>query len=346
MTYTQSNSPKHYTQLSAEDRGIIDALHRTKGFSIRKIATRLHRAPSTISRELHRGKIRQLTTDYLPYQVYFADTAQILHEQRCQHDYCRLHLQGCWQFFFNWLTAKVKQTKFRLQSMDGYCHLFKRRYPFHACPSTPTVYRYLNRGLLDLDNTILPEKLRRHIKHAGRHRDRRNKRLAGTSIEQRPQAVNQRQTFGDWEGDLVKGKRVVNEPALLTLTERKSRYELIYKLPDYHAKTCLNALQRVINTKGADWFHSITFDNGSEFALLDHVKGTQIYYCHPYTPSERGSNENANGLIREFIPKGVSLHYFSKQYIHETQNVLNGRLRKRLGYRSAADVFQQFSRPR
>ncbi|QVI35586.1 IS30 family transposase [Lacticaseibacillus chiayiensis] len=346
MTQDKFNSTRHYTQLTAEDRGVIEGLHHTKGFSIRKIAARLHRAPSTISRELNRGKTRQLRSNYLSYEAYYADTAQILHEQRCQHDYCQLHLKGRWHFFFNWLTAKVKKAKFRLQSIDGYCHLFKRLYPAHACPSTPTVYRYLDRGLLPLDNTILPEKLRRHIKHAGRHRDRRNKRLAGTSIEQRPQAVNERKTFGDWEGDLVKGKRVVNEPALLTLTERKSRYELIYKLPDYHAQTCLDVLQRVINSKGAKWFHSITFDNGSEFALLDRVKGTQIYYCHPYTPSERGSNENANGLIRELIPKGISLHHFSKTYIHEAQKVLNGRLRKSLGYRSAADVFQQFSQPR
>ncbi|WP_263405107.1 IS30 family transposase [Schleiferilactobacillus harbinensis] len=87
-------------------------------------------------------------------------------------------------------------------------------------------------------------------------------------------------------------------------------------------------------------FHSIIFDNGSELALLDQVKGTKIYYCHPCTPSERGSNENANGLICEFIPKGISLHKFSKKLIREVQDVLNGRLRKSLGYRSASAALQ------
>lgn len=344
MTHDQFNSTKHYTQLTAEDRGEIEALHHTDGFSIRRIAAKLHRNLSTISRELHRGQVRQLSPEYLPYFDYFAPTAQTLHEQRCHHDYLNLHLKGRWRRFFHWLAAKVKKIRFRRQSIDGYVHLFKRLYPDSDCPSTPTVYRYIDRGLLPVDNTVLPEKLRRHIKHPGRHHLRQNRRLAGVSIDQRPLVVNERKTFGDWEGDLVKGKRVVNEAALLTLTERQTRYELIYKIPDYHAQTCLNALQWIINTKGAELFHSITFDNGSEFALLDQVHGTQIYYCHPYTPCERGSIENANGLIREFMPKGVSLHHFSEAYVQETQTVLNERLRKSLDYRSSAEVFHRLSR--
>lgn len=115
------------------------------------------------SRELHRGQVRQLSPEYLPYFDYFAPTAQTLHEQRCHHDYLDLHLKGRWRRFFHWLAAKVKKNRFRRQNIDGYVHLFKRLYPDADCPSTPTVYRYLDRGLLPFDNTVLPEKLRRHI---------------------------------------------------------------------------------------------------------------------------------------------------------------------------------------
>ena len=343
MTHSQSNSPKHYTQLNAEERGMIDALYHTHELSYHEIAAEINRSASTVKREIDRASVRQLHSNRLPFHDYFADAAQAQHEKLRHHDYRKMHVQGRWRSFFNWLVAKVRKDHagFREQSVDGYVHLFERVYPDIPCPSTPTVYRYIDDDLLPLDNTDLPEKLRRRVKKPGRKHDRQNKRLVGTSIEERPEAVNERKTFGDWEGDLVKGKRTVNEPALLTLTERETRYELVFKIPNYHAETCRQALQWVVDTQGADLFHSITFDNGSEFALLDQVQDTQIYYCHPYTPSERGSNENANGLLREFIPKGVSLHHFSKEFVHHMQVVLNERLRKILSYHSPAEAFRE-----
>lgn len=188
-------------------------------------------------------------------------------------------------------------------------------------------HQYLFRWL---DSRILKEHLRRQVKGYHHNHDRRNKKLAGTLIEQRPEVVNKRQTYGDWEGDLVKGKLSMNELALLTLTERRKRLALIYKLLDYHAQTCLRAFQWVLDQHEAGLFRSITFDNGPEFALLNQVKGIRIYYCHPYTPSERGSDENVGGLIRKFIPKGISLYKFGKKLIREFQDVLNGRLRRLL----------------
>lgn len=339
MTQHQSNSTRQYTQLTPEDRGMIDALYHSDDCSIRMIAQEIGRSPSTVSRELKRGTVQQMDSQRLYYRDYYADAAQILHDKRRANSRPHGLLVKC-HHFFQWLDNRVKKEHFRRQSIDGLVHLYQQLFPHRACPATSTVYRYIDQGLLKIDNMDLPEKLRRHIKGHHRNHDRKNKKIAGTSIEQRPKVVNERQTYGDWEGDLVKGKRTVNEPALLTLTERRTRFELIYKIPDYHAQTCLQALQWVLDHHGAGLFHSITFDNGSEFALLNQVKGTKIYYCHPYTPSERGSNENANGLIREFIPKGISLHKFSKKLIRKVQDVLNGRLRKSLGYRSASAALQ------
>lgn len=125
----------------------------------------------------------------------------------------------------------------------------------------------------------------------------------------------------------------------MTLTERRTRYEIIVKIPDYHADTCLNTLQATIN-QHPNYFKTITFDNGSEFKLLDQVQGAQIYFAHPYSPWERGSNENQNGLIREYIPKGLSLHGFSEDDIAKVQDALNQKHRRTLGYANAAELIE------
>ncbi|KRK97768.1 transposase IS30 family protein [Secundilactobacillus odoratitofui DSM 19909 = JCM 15043] len=112
----------------------------------------------------------------------------------------------------------------------------------------------------------------------------------------------------------------------MTLTERLSRFEIIVKIPDYHAETCRDILQAILNEYSTEKFHSITFDNGCEFSLMNQVDGTQIYFAHSYTPWERGSNENQNSLIREFIPKGKSLRAYDEHYIAQIQDPLNHRL--------------------
>ena len=172
-------------------------------------------------------------------------------------------------------------------------------------------------GVLHLNNGDLPAKLRRRIKGNHKVHVRMKKKNLGTSIDERPSFIDERLMLGDWEGDLVKGKRITSEPAVMTLTERLSRFEIIVKIPDYHAETCRYVLQAIINDYGAEKFHSITFDNGSEFSLLDQVQGTQVYFAHPYSPWERGSNENQNGLIREFIPKSMSMKGYTDAYITE-----------------------------
>ncbi|GAX01126.1 hypothetical protein C5L25_001957 [Secundilactobacillus silagei JCM 19001] len=124
----------------------------------------------------------------------------------------------------------------------------------------------------------------------------------------------------------------------MTLTERTTRFQIIYKIPNYHAVTCRNSLQTILADYGDEHFKSITFDNGSEFAELAQVQGTQIYFAHPYSPWERGTNENHNGLIREFIPKGHSLHDYDITMIQAVQDALNNRPRRILGYRTPSSL--------
>lgn len=169
-------------------------------------------------------------------------------------------------------------------------------------------------------------KPRRRVKSDTNKHTRTSKRVYGQSIEERPEEVEDRQVVGHWEGDLIKGTRVENEPALMTMTERATRFEIILKLPNYHADTCLQGLQTILDDYGADNFKSVTFDNGSEFAKLSEAVGT---------------NENANGLIREFIPKGRSLHDYDITDIQNFQDALNQRPRRSLDYCCAANLLPE-----
>lgn len=337
MTQSNLSTKKHYQQLQPDERGLIQALHDAHK-SCREIARTIQRSPSTVSREIKRGTTRQLNSDYLPFYAYFAQTGQSIYAKHRANCHSKGLLGKC-QLFFDMLQKALKQRP-RMDSVDGFVHRFQQIHPEAPCPSTPTVYRYIDQGLLEIRNGDLPKKLRRRVKSSNRPHKRLNKKILGTSIEERPEAVNDRKEFGHWEGDLIKGKRIVNEPALFTLTERMSRYEIIVKISDYHAATCAEALQSVIDEYGKANFKTITFDNGSEFAQLGQIEGPEIYFAHPYSPWERGSNENQNGQIREYIHKGKSLHLFSDEQIFQIQGTLNLKLRKSLNYQSASASFE------
>lgn len=171
-----------------------------------------------------------------------------------------------------------KQFSFGECWVDCFVQTYKIAHPEQKYPSTSTVYRDIDKGLLEMRNGDLPMKPRRRVKSDT------NKRVYGQSIEERPEEVEDRQVVGHWEGDLIKGTRVENEPALMTMTERATRFEIILKLPNYHADTCLQGLQTILDDYGADNFKSVTFDNGSEFAKLSEAVGTDVYYAHPYSP--------------------------------------------------------------
>ncbi|MDF7639644.1 IS30 family transposase [Lactobacillus sp. ESL0791] len=209
------------------------------------------------------------------------------------------------QDFFNQQTMIIKNP-FRDDGIDGFIANYKRMYPSCLCPSTPTVYRLIDQDQLAIKNYDLPRKVR--LRHLGHHRKRtrQHKKCLSNSIEQRPKVAG--------------------------------RFEIVIKIPDYKADTCFKAVQKAVN-EHSSWFKTITFDNGSEFARIDEVKGVNAYFAHPYTPSERGSNENANGLLQEFFPKGKTMSKVTDKYVKRAQNALNNKHRRILGYQTAREVF-------
>lgn len=229
---------------------------------------------------------------------------------------------------------------------------------FKTSLSVPTIYKYIAKGLfLNLTQEELPRHGKKKHKYKKVKKNKSASRApAGESIEQRPEEIDEREEFGHWEGDTVysgKGKRKTTR-ALLTLTERKTRKEIIIAIPNRKAETVVKALDALERKLGARRFRaifkSITFDNGTEFAAAEelerscinkHLPRTKVYFCHPYSSWERGTNENTNGMIRRRFPKGTNFAAVTNAQIVQAENWINNYPRKILGYKSSEIVFRE-----
>ena len=173
---------------------------------------------------------------------------------------------------------------------------------------------------------------------------RKNKRILGDSIELRPESVELREEFGHWEVDTVVGSKYEDEPCAVTLTERKTRNSIWIKAANHTADAVQEAVQRVMDYFGvmaSAVFKSVTGDNGSEFARLTELvdQGTAVYFTHPYSSWEKGTNECHNKLLRRFIPKGVSMTGYSAEDIAYMADWANTLPRKILGYQTPDELF-------
>ena len=158
----------------------------------------------------------------------------------------------------------------------------------------------------------------------------------GVSIEERPETINGRSVFGHWEIDSVLGTQKAGEPSILTLVERKTRYAITAYLAGKKAEDVNEVVAELIQQYP---IKSITAGNGSEFAALNELEGVQVYYAHAYSSYERGTNENFNGLLREFVPKGKSLKTLTAEDLAKVTLAINQRPRRLLNYQTAKTLF-------
>ena len=208
---------------------------------------------------------------------------------------------------------------------------------------TKTLYNYVDNGLIGIKNIDLPEKLKRNTK---KEKVRKNKRILGDSIELRPESVELREEFGHWEADTVLGSKYEDEPCTVTLVERKTRKAIWIKAADHTADSVQAAIQSVVACFGRmaqAVFKTVTCDNGSEFSRLAELatQGTSVYFTHPYSSWEKGTNECHNKLLRRFIPKGVSMTRYSAEDIAYMADWANTLPRKILGYRMPDELFEE-----
>lgn len=323
-----------YQHLSEKERYVIS--HLQHSFSIREIARRLGRHHSTISREFKRAKARH------PWTTYYYDWAHPLALERCQKPR-HLRRQN------NPRLVAYVESKLRLEwSPEEIANRIRMDYPDNDQMriSHETIYRWVY-----LESSVegtLYQSLRR------KHKKRRKQRRYGTgrrfgagrvSIDQRPEVVATRQRFGDWEGDTVQGKPGTG--CIATMVERKSRYLVAAKLEDKKAATLTEKCVKAFGPIPRRMRQSLTLDNGSEFANFKELgKKTRlsIYFADPYAAWQRGANENTNGLLRQYFPKGINFREIDEDDLSEAVKRLNNRPRKCLGFRTPHEVFWAVAR--
>ena len=202
---------------------------------------------------------------------------------------------------------------------------------------TATLYNYIDDQLLEIRNINLTDKLRRRTHHKALAK---HKRTLGRSIDERPKSVENRLEFGHYELDTIVGKRNGQESVIMTFIERKSRFQIMRLIDGRDADSVNYAMRDIVSEYGST-IKSVTADNGSEFADLNHVlkETAPVYYAHPYRSCERGTNEVHNRYVRRDFPSGQSLDLVSPRTVAAVEAKLNRLPRKLLNYQTTEEVF-------
>jgi len=349
MTQVNDNiNPNKGKHLTYEERIKIEA-YKELGYSNRKIARILNRVPQTINNAINQGTVRTIKQrqvhndkvyEYDQYS-YSADADYQIYLRNRQHSGRRPKWLQC-DSFTTWADGKMLNDGWSPDVVVGRA-IKEKLFPADLIPSTSTLYHWIDRGIMKTKNIDLLEKVSRKPRNdSPKHREHR--RVLGPSIKDRPDKVDTREHFGHWEIDTLIGTKTKNDPVLLTLVERKTRFEIMLKIhqksKDFVNKAMKQLYERIGN-QAADLFKTITSDNGSEFSgIYEMLTGiTDVYFARPYASYERGTKENQHKLVRRFIPKGERLSDISDNTINQIQNWMNNIPRKILDYRTAKEAF-------
>ena len=329
---------QHYHHLSAFERNFLQT-QLNAGCNPGQIALALGRSRSTVSREVRRNAVAASPAPIggLNYDAGIASRASFARRRR---GLVRLALASP-------LRALVF-TQIRLgwspQQISGRLKLMPNLSGEPQTVSHETIYKaiyVLPRGELRRDLIGLLRQGRKLRRPRTQGKDRRGSLTGMVSVHERPASVLTRQLPGDWEGDLIKGAG--NASAIGTLAERKTRYVILTKMKDSTADAALSGFSRGLSKVPKTMRVSMTYDQGKEMArhaeLADKLK-IKVYFCDPHSPWQRPTNENTNGLIRQYLPKGIDLNIYSQKDLDKIADSLNNRPRKVLGFRTPLEAYQ------
>ncbi len=344
----QKKTRRSYKTLTREKRIRIEALYNA-GLPVGEIADQVGVHQSTIYRELSRGRTTQRNSDWTERKIYSSDLAQERAEKNQRNKGRRLKI-GNDMSFVKYVEEMVIEKHYSPEAILA--TIRKDGLEFETKICLTTLYNYIKAGIfLNISMENCPYRKKNGKKQKKKKVQKRNH--AGKSIEERPKNILTREEFGNWEMDTVVGPQGKSKISLLVLTERKTREEIIEKLPRHTMEEVVRALDRIERRYTEKVFRSvfktITVDNGSEFSDYKGIKRsrrnardrTEVYYCHPYSSSERGSNENQNRHIRRWIPKGKNFDDISNKEVKSIEYWLNNYPRPMFGYRSSEELFQE-----
>ena len=315
----------HYTHFTTEERE-KSRVFKEQGLSIREIARILNRSPSSVSRELRRNCYADGS-----YAAHHADKLYRKRRKNC----------GRKPILDNGPARDYVLEKMNLRwSPEQIAGRSKReKQPFVI--SYSTIYRAIDSG-------VLPQQLKKIMRFKWKHKkckgtDKRGKIPDTTPISERPAGADNRSRFGHWESDTVLGMRKTG--CFGTHVERKSGFLVAFRIDDRQDNAFNKATIEAFSGIPDKLKKSFTVDNGKEFAAhkqLSEATGMKVYFCDPYSPWQRGTNENTNGLLRQFFPKGTSFADVSNDYLQYIVELINNRPRKRLNYLTPFEVLKKF----
>lgn len=315
----------HYSHFTTEEREMSRVL-KAQGLSIRAIAKKLNRSPSTVSREFRRNCYADGT-----YSAHHADK---LYQKRRKNCGRKPKLQS--GAVRDYVVEKMN-LRWSPEQIAGRARLDKETFSI----SFSTIYRAIDSG-------VLPSQLKKIMRFKWKHKkckgdDRRGKIPDTTPISKRPAGAENRTRFGHWESDTVSGMRKTG--CFGTHVERKSGYLIAFRIDDRQDKAFNKATIEAFSSVPDKLKKSFTVDNGKEFAAhkeLTAATGMKVYFCDPYSPWQRATNENTNGLIRQFFPKGTSFADITDDDLQYVVDLINNRPRKRLNFLSPYEVLKKF----
>ena len=333
--YAQNHKKNQH--LTYGERVVIEVRYNRCHWTANKISKEIGCSANTIRNELNRG---MKSVYYGSIKRYDAKLGQQHYEENRLNCHRHYKLMNVMQFI-NYFIDKFINDKWSPDACIGYV---KKHKIFNAdeLVCTKTLYNYIDRCFLKIRNVDLYSKLKRKTKSK---LVKKYKHVLGRSIEERPDKINLRDTFGHWELDLVIGSNKDDDKVLMTLLERKTRMFFTYVIADKKPESVM----KVFNDLKDEYcemfdivFTTITTDNGLEFSNLSDLENefkTLIYYAHPYSSFEKGSIERHNGILRNFIPKGKRIDDYSLDDISNIELVINSIPRKLLNYSTPEELF-------
>lgn len=299
---------------------------------------------STIYREIKRGAYKHLATNLTTEIRYSSDMAEMKYRANLKEKGQELKI-GKDINYAKYIESRIIKNKLSPLAVLG--EIKHKQLKFNTSICVNTLYKYIYNGVfehLTMANLTMKSRKKRYKKLVQKRAPK------GTSIEKRPQEINDRNTFGHWEMDCVCGS---TKTTLLVLTERLTRKEIIRKMPNQKVASVIkeiNKLEKEIGCKRFKrLFKSITTDNGSEFAdyinleksIYTKANRTKLYYCHAYCSSEKGTCERINREIRRLIPKGIDINIFSEQQIQKVENWINNYPRQIFNFSSSNEMYEE-----
>lgn len=338
---------RRFKHLSWDDRLKIEAGLK-HGDSVQEIADDIGVHRNTIYNELKRGQYEHLNSDLTTENRYSPEIAEAAYRANLAAKGPDLKI-GTDRRLAEHIESRIVNDGYSPAAVLG--EIKTQGIEFDTTICEATLYSYIKKGVfLTLEQSHLPRKGKKKRPYT-RVQKKAARASAGTSIEKRPPEIDTREKLGDWEMDCVVGKKRTKE-VLLVLSERKSRKEIIIKMKDKTTESVVRALDRLERRYGAMFskvFRTITVDNGSEFADAEGMersclhkdrKRTKVFYCHPYSSYERGTNENINIMIRRWFPKGTDFGKVPAKAIQAVEDWINTYPRGILGFLSAEAVFR------